>query len=152
MEQIRADYRENGSYSRERYARLNMTGFAARWSQSLSLAAKSYPTPPGRYPIICAGDHEVGKGKCFGMARKGAWTDECYRAAWGNTKPYGLEQATKPCPFCGTPMHYWCWDQQGDAEFRWAIDHLRSHASGGCTCHFNLGAIHPRCNSSKGKG
>ena len=39
---------------------------------------------------------------------------------------------------------------KGHEAFRWSIDHIRSHAAGGCVCYFNLQAMHPGCNGSKG--
>jgi len=151
VDAIRKDYRVNGRYSQEQYRRLRLSECLPRWANCLLAAATRYPPGKNDYPIYEPPRHVVGVPPCFGQARKGAWTDACYRAAWGNILPYGLEVAEKPCPWCKRLMKYWCWGKQGDSDFRWVIDHVKSHAAGGCVCHFNLQALCPSCNSSKGK-
>jgi 5-methylcytosine-specific restriction endonuclease McrA len=151
VEAIRTDYRVNGQYRREVYERLRPPECAPRWANCLLTAATRFPPRKDDYPIPEPCRHVVGVPPCFGKARKGAWTDRCYRAAWGNVPPYGLEVAEKPCPRCGQLLRYWCWGKQGDPAFRWVIDHKIPHARGGCVCWFNLQALCPACNSAKGK-
>jgi hypothetical protein len=150
VDAIRNDYRVNGRYSPELYSRLRPSECAPRWANHLLAAATRYPPRKGEYPILEPCGHVVAGPHCVGQARKGAWTDACYRAAWGNDRPFGLEVAEKPCPMCKRLMMYWRWGKQGDPTFRWAIDHNKAHAAGGCVCRFNLQALCPSCNSSKG--
>ncbi len=152
VDAIRKDFRRaDGSYSLEMYQQLRPSECARRWANCLLVAATRYPPGKNDYPIHEPLGHVVGVPPCFGQARKGAWTDECYRAAWGNVLPWGLEVAEKPCPLCKRLMKYWCWGKQDDPGFRWVIDHKKAHAVGGCVCHFNLQALCPSCNSSKGR-
>jgi hypothetical protein len=152
-ELIRVDFKCGRTYDRSRYDALARSApdFALRWARHLLDAAKAFPTMTS-FPISEPANHRVGGSGCYGSARKGQWSDECYRAAWGNVIPFGLALAEKPCPRCKQAMHYWCWGKNGDPAKRWAIDHVSSHAGGGCVCHFNLQALHPHCNSSKGGG
>jgi 5-methylcytosine-specific restriction endonuclease McrA len=147
---IRKDYRVNGRYSQERYRQLRPSECAPRWANCLLAAATRYPPGKNDYPIPEPRGHVVGIPPCLGQARKGDWTDTCYRAAWGNVLPHGLEVAEKLCPRCNRLMKYWCWGKRGDPGFRWVIDHVKPHAAGGCVCRFNLQALCPSCNSSKG--
>jgi hypothetical protein len=150
VDSIRADYRRHGRYDEAMYAKLSADrGLALRWAEHLFAAAQAHP-PSMSYPIAPPADHVAGAGTCFGLRRKGVWSDECYRNAWGNTQPYGLGSAMKPCPRCGKFMSYWCWGGLGDPAACWSIDHDKSLKNGGCHCHFNLRALHPKCNSSKG--
>lgn len=151
VDSIRKDYYVTGRYREERYRQLKPSECAPRWANCLLAAATRYPPGKDDYPIHEPPGHKVGVPPCFGQARKGSWEDEDYRAAWGNAPPYGLENAEKPCPLCGRVMKYWCWGQHGDLEFRWVIDHKAAHAAGGCVCRFNLQALCPSCNSSKGR-
>lgn len=148
---IRNDYFVNGRYNLERYRQLEPSECAPRWANYLLVAAKRHPPGENDYPIPESPGHVVGGPCCFGQARKGQWTDDCYRAAWGNVPPFGLKLAEKLCPGCDRLMKYWCWGKQGDPDFRWSIDHKIAHAAGGCVCHFNLQALCPSCNSAKGK-
>jgi hypothetical protein len=150
VDSIRKDYRVNGRYDEGQYRQLTPSACTARWANCLLAAATRYPPGKDDYPIREPPRHVVGVPPCVGQARKGAWTDKCYRAAWGNVYPYGLEFAEKPCPLCERLMRYWCWGKQGDPDFRWVIDHIKAHAAGGCVCHFNLQALCPSCNGSKG--
>ena len=151
-EDIRKDFKVGGRYSRELYSRLNPATCSARWAKCLLTAAILHPVAQGVYPIRCPGDHKVGKAPCIGPQRKGAWSQGGFRSAWGNTFPYGLDAAEKPCPHpnCGEPMRYWCRGKSGDKEHRWTVDHIVSHSQGGCVCDFNLRAMHAGCNSAKG--
>ena len=155
VESVRKDYSRSGPPNRAMYQQLNLAICGPKWAGHLLTAATTYPPRKSDYPILQPAGHIVGVPPCFGQARKGAWSDACYRAAWGNVEPYGLELAEKPCPRCGKTMKYWCWGRQGDerdACCRWSIDHEVSHVDGGCVCHFNLQALHPGCNSAKGTG
>lgn len=150
-ELIRGCFTRGHGFDRAKYDALPQAvpDFPLRWAHHLDAAARKFPTRI-EYPIKASANHVVGGPGCFGRARKGDWSDECHRAAWGNVAPFGLALAEKPCPSCGDAMHYWCWGKNGDPARRWAIDHVRPHAAGGCVCHFNLQALHPHCNSSKG--
>jgi hypothetical protein len=148
---IRNDYSVNGQCSQDLYRQLNPSEYAPKWAKCLLDTATLYPPGKDDYPIIEKPGHMVEGKDCFGRARKGDWTDACYRAAWGNVPPYGLINAEKPCPRCKKRlMKYWCWGKQGDSNFRWVIDHVIAHGAGGCVCHFNLQALCPSCNISKG--
>ncbi|HEX8913681.1 MAG TPA: HNH endonuclease [Humisphaera sp.] len=149
--QIRKDLRALGKLTPgaadDRVAALPVT-----WADALAAAAAAHPADNSVYPILPPPGHVVGKPPCLKPARKGAWSSGCMRAAWGNIRPFGLATAEKPCPGCGRPLRYWCQGKQGEPGFRWAVDHVRAHAAGGCVCHFNLAALCPSCNIRKGKG
>lgn len=146
---IRADYYDGRRFNKARYDALDISECSRRWAQCLQAAVDKFPATTV-FPILAPEGHRVGEGSCFGPARKGKWTANCFRAAWGNAQPFGLAVAEKPCSGCRKEMRFWCWGRSGEAEFRWSIDHIEAHAGGGCVCYFNLRAICPNCNSAKG--
>jgi hypothetical protein len=137
-------------YRRDRHDPLD-----PRWADYLLEAATLHP-PKTFYPIREPCGHVVGVTHCLGTVRKGQWSRKCYRAAWGNILPFGLEMAEKECPKCHELMKYWCWDKQASNKYgppcQWSIDHRMPvrPGGGGCHCHFNLQAMHLLCNISKG--
>jgi hypothetical protein len=151
-ESIRKHFRRGERHYRNLFRELDPAECSVEWARYLLDAAIRHPVPTVDFPIKTPAGHEVGKGPCFGMQRKGEWSQRCFRAAWGNIEPYGLGAVEKACPYrgCGRPMRYWCRGRRGETEFRWAVDHVMSHSGRGCVCHFNLKAMHPWCNSSKG--